>query len=283
MPIFISLFIFFVRMKGLEPPRLSTLDPKSNAATNYATSAGFFWSAKIYFFLLICKKKNMTKIYPETLQFLSELKKNNNREWFQKQKSEYVMIRKNFEDFAYVLLENLKSFDITLLNIDIKQSLFRIYRDVRFSPNKEPYKTHFGVYFAKNGGKNSNLAGYYFHLDPEESFFGGGIYMPIPEYLKTIRKEIFYQIDDFKLIINAPSFKNYYDGIEEIDKLKKAPSDFPKDFPEIELLKNKHFFSSHYFNPQDSQQDNFINYVTNGFKAVKPLVDFINFSVEQDV
>jgi len=222
----------------------------------------------------------MTKIYPETLQFLSALKKNNNREWFQAHKKEYAKIRNNFEDFAGDLLENLKSFDVTLHNIEVKQCLFRIYRDVRFSPNKEPYKTHFGVYFAKNGGRNSHFAGYYLHLDPEESFFGGGIYMPLPEYLKEIRKEIYYQIDEFKTIINAPAFRDYYDGIEEIEKLKKTPADFPKDFPDIELLKNKHFFSSHYYNPQDALKEDFIGFVSAGFKAAKPLVDFVNFTVE---
>jgi len=222
----------------------------------------------------------MIKINPETLRFLSALKLNNHREWFQLHKDEYLKVRKNFEEFAEELLEKIKSFDESLCNIEIKQCLFRIYRDVRFSPNKEPYKTHFGVYFGKNGGKNSNFAGYYFHLDPEESFFGGGIYMPLPEYLKAIRKEIYYQIDEFKTIINAPAFKKYYQGIEEIEKLKKAPADFPKDFPDIELLKNKHFFSSHYYNPQDALKVDFIDFVVTGLKAVKPLVDFVNFTVE---
>jgi len=223
----------------------------------------------------------MAKINLETLQFLTQLKQNNNRDWFHANKSDYEKAWKNFIDFSSILLENLKSVDETLKNLEVKQCLFRIYRDVRFSPNKEPYKTNFGVYFAKNGGKNSHFAGYYFHLDPNESFFGGGIYMPLPEYLKTIRKEIFYQIDEFKAIIDAPAFKKYYDGIEEIEKLKKAPADFPKDFPEIELLKNKHFFSSYYYNPQDAIKDNFMNYVAHGLEAVKPLVDFINFSIEQ--
>ena len=232
------------------------------------------------FFCFFAKKIVMTKINPETLHFLTALKKNNNREWFQEHKPEYVKIRKNFEDFSSVLLEKLKTFDETLQNLEVKQCLFRIYRDVRFSPNKEPYKTHFGVYFAKNGGRNSHFAGYYFHLDPDESFFGGGIYMPLPEYLKAIRKEIYYQIDEFKAIINAPDFRKYYAGIEEIEKLKKAPADFPKDFPEIELLKNKHFFSSHYYNPQDACKEDFIDFVATGLKAVKPLVDFVNFTIE---
>ena len=225
----------------------------------------------------------MIKINPETLQFLRTLKQNNQRDWYHAHKQEADNAKKNYEDFAGVLLENLKSFDKTLQNLEIKQSIFRIYRDVRFSSNKEPYKTHFGVYFAKNGGKNSDFAGYYFHLDPEESFFGGGIYMPLPEYLKIIRKEIYYQIDEFKTIITASDFKKYYDGIENIEKLKKPPVDFPKDFPEIELLKNKHFFTSHYFDSQDALKDDFSIYVSNGFKAVKPLVDFINFTIDTNI
>jgi uncharacterized protein (TIGR02453 family) len=222
----------------------------------------------------------MTKINPETLQFLTALKQNNHREWFQTHKSDADQARKNFADFASTLLENLQSFDQTLQNIEVKQCIFRIYRDVRFSHNKEPYKTHFGVYFAKNGGKNSHFAGYYFHLDPEECFFGGGIYMPLPEYLKTIRKEIYYQINEFKAILENSSFKNYYDGIENIEQLKKSPVGFPKDFPDIELLKNKHFFTSHYFKSQDALKEDFATFVSNGFKAVKPLVDFINFTIE---
>ena len=225
----------------------------------------------------------MVKINPETLQFLVALKQNNHRDWFHAHKSDYEKARQNFEYFTRILLENLQSFDETLQNIEIKQCLFRIYRDVRFSPNKEPYKTHFGAYFAKNSGKNSDFAGYYFHLDPEESFFGGGIYMPLPEYLRIIRKEIYYQIDEFKAIIDAPSFKKYYLGIDPIEKLKKAPADFSKDFPDIELLKNKHFFASHYYNPQEALKEDFINDVMNGLKVVKPLVDFINFSVDAEL
>jgi uncharacterized protein (TIGR02453 family) len=236
------------------------------------------------FFSFLCRKiLNMAKINPETLQFLTALKTNNQRDWFQAHKAKADKARKNYEDFATNLLDNMQSFDPSLQNLEVKQCIFRIYRDVRFSPNKEPYKTHFGVYFAKNGGRKSHSAGYYFHLDPDECFFGGGIYMPLPEYLKTIRKEIFYQIDEFKAILEAPTFKKYYDGIEEIEKLKKPPVDFPKDFPEIELLKNKHFFSSHYFNPQDVLKEDFANVVSDGFRAVKPLVDFINFTVEADI
>ena len=224
----------------------------------------------------------MTKITPKTIQFLSDLKHNNQRNWFKEHKQDYNIARNNFEEFADFLLENIQSFDDSLQNVSIKQCMFRIYRDIRFSPNKEPYKTHFGIYFAKKGGKSSDLAGYYFHLDSEESFFGGGIYMPPPEYLKKIRKEIYYQIDEFKEILDNPDFKKYYpEGIEEIEKLKRAPIGFPTEFPEMELLKNKHFFTSHYFDPQDTLNDYFMDFISSGFQAVKPLVDFINFTIDQ--
>ena len=132
----------------------------------------------------------MNKIEQHTLDFLRDLAQNNNREWFAANKARYETGKKNFELFAQDLLTHLQSIDSSLASIELKQCLYRIYRDVRFSKNKDPYKTHFGVYIAKNGGRNSLFAGYYFHLDPNEAFFGGGIYMPQPEYLKMVRKKI---------------------------------------------------------------------------------------------
>ncbi|PKP20573.1 MAG: TIGR02453 family protein [Bacteroidetes bacterium HGW-Bacteroidetes-19] len=222
----------------------------------------------------------MNKIEQYTLDFLQDLANNNNREWFNANKPRYEKAKKNFELFAQDLLTHLQSIDGSLASIELKQCLYRIYRDARFSKNKDPYKTHFGVYIAKNGGRNSLFAGYYFHLDPNESFFGGGIYMPQPEYLKVLRKEIYYQIDEFKGILNEPNFKKYFPGIDPIDKLVKAPVGFPKDFPEIELLKNKHYFASHIFPMQRAVDGDFNSFVYEGMSNVKTLVDFINFSIE---
>jgi uncharacterized protein (TIGR02453 family) len=222
----------------------------------------------------------MNIIEQHTLDFLRDLAQNNNREWFAANKPRYEKAKKNFELFAQDLLTHLQSIDSSLASIELKQCLYRIYRDVRFSKNKDPYKTHFGVYIAKNGGRNSLFAGYYFHLDPNESFFGGGIYMPQPEYLKMLRKEIYYQIEEFKGILNEPKFKKFYTGIDPIDTLKKAPVGFPKDFPEIDLLKNKHYFASHIFPLQQAANTDFASVVYEGMTNVKPLVDFINFTVE---
>lgn len=222
----------------------------------------------------------MHKIEPYTLDFLKDLAQNNNREWFNANKPRYEMAKKNFEFFAQDLLTYLQSIDPSLNSIEVKQCLYRIYRDVRFSKNKVPYKTHLGLYVAKNGGKNSLAAGYYFHIDANESFFGGGLYMPESEYLKMLRKEIYYQIDEFKGILNEPNFKKYYNGIDPLDKLVRPPVGFPKDFPEIELLKNKHFFSSHPFAINRTLDSDFGAFVQEGMRNVKPLIDFINFTLE---
>lgn len=222
----------------------------------------------------------MIVLHTSTIDFLKDLKTHNYREWFAEQKKRYETAKADFENFALELLNYLKSMDKELEPLELKQCVYRIYRDVRFSPNKEPYKTHFGAFYAKNGGRKSNHAGYYFHLDAEECFFGGGMYMPLPDYLKAIRQEIYYQPKEFKAILNASSFKAYYNGIDPIEKLKKAPKDYPADFEEIELLKNKHFFASHYYRQETALEPDFLAFTKQGLAAVKPLVDWINRTVE---
>ncbi len=216
----------------------------------------------------------------ETCQFLDNLKENNYKEWFHANKSEYLKAKQDYENFASQLIHLLQEIDPSLLGVELKQCMFRIYRDVRFSHNKEPYKTNFGCYIAKNGGRKSIHAGYYFHLGADETFFGGGIYAPNPTILKMIRKEIYYSYDEFKSIIANPSFTSFYNGIETIEALKKAPKDFPKDFEGIEILKNKHFFATHYFTKEACVNENSLQHVLEGFRAAKPLVDFFNFTID---
>ena len=223
----------------------------------------------------------MVCIEKETIAFLKDLHENNCREWFYANKNRYDAARANYETFMQEQLDYLIANDATLKGLELKQCLFRIYQDVRFSRSKVPYKSHFGCYIATKGGRSSNFAGYYFHLGAEESFFGGGIYMPIPGYLKIVRKEIYYQIDEFKAILNNPLFKKYYDGIEPIDQLKRAPAEFPKDFPDLDLLRNRHFFVSHYLKNEIIIKENFSDFVKEGFQIAKSLVDFINFTVTQ--
>lgn len=175
------------------------------------------------------------------LDFLNELKQNNTREWFQQNKLRYELLRADFESFLNKLIPEVYKFDPGIGLITAKDCIFRIYKDIRFSKDKTPYKTNFGAFIAENGRK-SLKAGYYVHLDPEESFLGGGLYMPPPDILKLVRQEIFFTSEELKGIMNEDAFRNIYGGLHDMeDKLKKPPRDYPLDFKDIELLKHKSY------------------------------------------
>lgn len=176
-------------------------------------------------------------------EFLIDLSFNNNRNWFNENKNRYLLAKENFELLIDAMLPGLKALDPTVTVSSAKDCVFRIYRDVRFSKNKEPYKTNFGALMG-SGGKKSPLAGYYLHFQPDESFIGGGIYQPDGPTLKALREGIYQNIDAFKAIIEKPEFKKVFPEIHG-EKLKTAPKGFPKDFPDIELLKHKHYAVLH--------------------------------------
>lgn len=176
------------------------------------------------------------------IDFLTQLKENNNRDWFTANKDLYKQVEKEFNVFVEKLIEGLSQFDPAVKRLTAKDCTFRIYRDVRFSPNKEPYKTHMAAYICPNG-KKSGLAGYYFHVEaPGSQFIGGhllatGIHMPEPKVLQSIREEILDHGDTFeKAIKKAKGFE-----IDESLKLKKVPKDFPQDYKYGEYLKLKSF------------------------------------------
>ncbi len=171
--------------------------------------------------------------------FLTDLKENNNREWFQENKESYLSAKIIFEQFIDRLIPRVKEFDNSIDHISAKDCIYRIYRDVRFSKNKAPYKLHFDAFIAQ-GGKKSIKAGYYIHISPGTSMLGGGVYRPQPDVLKAIRNEIYYNSEEFKNIITDKNFHNYFKEIYG-EKLKTAPKGFPKDFPDIELLRPKSY------------------------------------------
>jgi len=177
-------------------------------------------------------------------EFLKELKNNNNREWFQLNKDFYNKARQAFESFINELIPLIRTVDLQIDMITAKDCVFRIYRDVRFSTDKAPYKTNMGAYIAR-GGKSSMMAGYYVHFEPGASMLAGGLYMPLAETLKKIREEIFYQADDFKKIIYRKEFVSCFGEINDPGKMKNPPKGFSKDFPEIELLKFRSYAVMH--------------------------------------
>lgn len=211
------------------------------------------------------------------VDFLTNLKANNNRDWFNENRKLYEEAKSDFESLINRLIPAIFDFDPTIGTITAKQCVFRIFRDVRFSKEKSPYKTNMGGFIAR-GGRKGGLAGYYLHIDPEQSFIAGGLHMPAPEELKKVRQEILYNIDDFKSIINKPSFKKIFGKIEG-EQLKRPPKDFPADFPDIDLLKFKSYTVMHAVEPAALMKENFENYIIEVFKEMYKLNQFLNKAV----
>lgn len=218
-------------------------------------------------------------IQPSTLEFLNLLKKNNKREWFEKNRLKYESALDDVHSFLAKLIEASSVFDTSLSGLTPKNTLMRIYRDVRFSKNKEPYKNNFGASLSK-GGKKMAFAGYYLHLEPGKSFIAGGMHMPEPDKLFKVRQEISYNTKEFKKIIENKSFKKYFHQMWDGDKLKTAPKGFPKDHPEIELLKFKSYMVTHDFNDKQVLDKNFLKSCLAVFKEIKPLNDFLNRALD---
>lgn len=211
------------------------------------------------------------------LEFLSALNKNNNADWFHANKKYYLDVKHEFEAFTSSLIGKLGEIDSGIKNLTPKDCMFRINRDIRFSNDKRPYKTNFGAYIVRNGKKSGN-AGYYVHIEPGESFLGGGMYCPEPKNLKAIRSEIYEESDTFKRIIKHPDFVSHFGEIWG-EKLKLAPKGFDKDFADIELLKYKSYVAMKSVSDDFFLSKNALNEILHVFKAMKPFGDFLNHAV----
>jgi uncharacterized protein (TIGR02453 family) len=212
------------------------------------------------------------------LQFLSDLKENNYKEWFHENKATYQTVKTEFEEFLAHTIANIAQFDKSVKTLEPKQCIFRINRDVRFSNDKSPYKTNFGGFIVP-GGKKAGNAGYYIHIEPGNCFLAGGVYMPAPDILKAVRTEIFENTDDFKKIINNKKFKSSFKGILDDGKLKTAPKGFPKDFEDIDLLRYKHYIVSKTINEDLITSDKFLDEINSVFKTIYPFNSFINEAI----
>ncbi len=217
-------------------------------------------------------------IDPKIFEFLKELEQNNNREWFTENKAKYQQVNEAFKLFVAKLIAGISEFDDKIKGLEPKHCIFRIYRDVRFSKDKLPYKINFGAYLVK-GGRRSGNSGYYLHLQNNASFIAGGVHMPPPPELNKIRKEIYYNIEEFKQIINEPKVKKYFKEISG-DKLIRPPKDFPADFPDIELLKYKSYSFFENISQEQCLQADFFDFLIERFKLMKPLVKFMNRALE---
>ncbi|HEY5691254.1 MAG TPA: DUF2461 domain-containing protein [Cyclobacteriaceae bacterium] len=217
--------------------------------------------------------------FSRILKFLKAIAKNNDREWFEKNKAAYLESKQLFEDFAEDLLTELGKFDKDLIGLNPKKLPFRIYRDVRFSKDKRPYKVNMGAGISP-GGKMIQEPGYYIHIEPgNNSFIAGGFYQPDATNLAKIRQEIDYNFKSFEKVMKGQKFKSYYKGLGDFDKLKTAPKGYPKDHPHVDILKHKSFIVSHNFSDKEVIDKNFLKKVVEGCKQVKPLNDFLRHAI----
>ena len=211
----------------------------------------------------------------KTFGFFKSLGKNNNREWFKEHKDEFKSLETDIKKFYNAVLENLKKHD----DVD-KLKMFRIYRDIRFSKDKTPYKTHFGGSF--NRKKPSLRGGYYLHISPGDSFIATGFWEPNKEDLFRIRKE--FEIDDSQIrkIISKKEFRKVW-GDFVGDELKTAPKGFDKEHPAIDLIRKKQYIFTKKFDDKEVVSADFLNKIDDAFKTIRPYFDYMSEVLTTDL
>lgn len=213
----------------------------------------------------------------KTLQFLSQLAENNNRDWFQQNRKDYDAAKADLEQLVAYLIQEVGKFQ-DLGNLQVKECIFRINRDIRFSKNKAPYKNNLSAGIGP-GGKGSGKIDYYLQIQPgNKTFLGGGMWETTPEQLARFRQEIDYNADELKQIIQDKEFHAYYPNIEG-EALKTTPKGYAKDHPEIELLKQKQLFFSHTYTDKEVTSRDFGKMVVKGISLLKPFTDYMNYVI----
>ena len=218
----------------------------------------------------------METISQTTLEFLNDLKTNNEREWFMKNRSRYLLAKDNFEIFVQGMINKIIDFEPILKGLEVKSCIYRINRDIRFSNDKSPYKYHFGAFIVRGGKKNGDkFAGYYIHIEPGNSIIAGGAYMPPTPWLSAIRENIDNFPERFMEIFASSDFARYFGKIDG-EKLKSAPKGYPANHPHIDLLKFKSYLVVNEVSDKDVLKVDYTTYVINVLKAMKPFNDFLN-------
>lgn len=218
-------------------------------------------------------------ITKKTVNFLKEIKKNNNKPWFEENRSMYEESHEEMITFAESLMDEMSKID-TLIPMTGKKSLFRIYRDVRFSKDKTPYKHHWGGRMKRD--TVWLRGGYYFHIEHDEAFLASGFWNPEKNDLKLIRDNIALDAAPLRKILSSKKFKDVWVELKG-DKLKTSPKGFDKEHPEIDLLRHKQFIVSQKFTPKEMLSDDFVGQCVNSFKAIRPFLDYMSEILTHDL
>ena len=211
----------------------------------------------------------------EGLKFLRTLKRNNNREWFMAHKGTYeVAVKQSMEALIQALAEDFRRFAPELV-ASPKTSMYRIYRDTRFSKDKSPYKTHVAAFFPTKGLDKHRGAGLYFHIAPGEVLIGGGVYMPLPEDLNEIRRHIAANLEDLIAIVEGRAFRKLFGELSG-ERLQRVPRGFPADHPAVEYLKMRQFLAGRRLDPGVATSGGFYKTLLEAFHGMMPLIRFLN-------
>jgi uncharacterized protein (TIGR02453 family) len=216
----------------------------------------------------------------KTLDFLSGLALNNHRDWFEANRKEYEASKRDVEGLVGQLLPRMAEFDGSLRGIEAKASLFRIFKDVRFSKDKSPYKTNMGAWMA-GGGKHSASAGYYLHVEPgDKSFLAGGSYMPPANILKSIREAIDYDHEGLMQILEDKNFVRLFGKLEG-ETVRTSPKGYDKNHPAIDLLRHKSLVATKKISDQELTSASFAEHAIMVFREVLPLNEFLNRAIRE--
>ena len=212
----------------------------------------------------------------EFFDTLRDIRLNNNRDWYLVNKSRVSDARNEMEEFANSLIPLVRKFDKNIGQLDAKETMYKQHRDIRFSPDKTPYKSYISsVLFYGSKRMGGNIPCYYLHLEDRSGMIAGGVHAPEPQTLKKIREEIFYNVDEFKSIINKKEFVKYFKTINSEDRLKTAPKGFPKDWEDIDLLRNKEYCPAFFFDIDKAMDKDFLYFVEDAYKSIRDLNEFL--------
>ncbi|MDR2802135.1 MAG: DUF2461 domain-containing protein [Prevotellaceae bacterium] len=212
-----------------------------------------------------------------TLSFLTQLRKNNYREWFHEHKADYDKAKQNVLSIVASLLQEIHKFDKSIGFPEPSKCLFRIARDTRFAADKSPYKPNFGIIMNPEGNTRCELSGYYLHIEPGNCFVSCGIYMPTPDLLKAIRIKVDEEWDAFSAILQKKAFRDAFDTlVRDEDALSRVPAGFDKNSPAAEFLKLKRFYVMAGLSNSDVTGAGFIRQADAYYRLMQPLNTFLN-------
>ncbi len=217
-----------------------------------------------------------THFSQESINFYSDLRENNNRPWFQEHKGRYELVKEESKDFLGNVEDTMNKHD------DIERSkIFRIYRDVRFSKDKTPYKTSISMSFHRR--KPALRGGYYVQITPDDqSFIAAGFWNPEPSDLKLIRQNIDFDYQNFRKAINTPSLAKVWGKVQG-DQVKTSPKGYSKDHPAIDLLKHKQFIFTKAYSDHDVTSPAFVEDISKSFRAIRPFFDYMSTILTHDL